>query len=75
MHPKDIIACLHKADTSVVGVATDLGLRTATVSMVINDKGRSRNVATYISGILEIPLNELWPDVYIKQYKHKVRAA
>lgn len=76
MHPMDIIALLYKSGTNGIKIAEKTGVRASTVSRVIHNKTKSRNVATYISGTLNKPLSELWPGTYDeKQYKHKVRAA
>lgn len=75
MHPQRIIAHIYERNSNVNKVAETLQVKAATVSRVIHGKATSRNIATYISGFIKIPLDDLWPGVYVKQYKHKVRAA
>ena len=62
MHYADIIASLIKAGHPPSKVASDLKKDRSTVSLVIHGKGKSYNIASYISAVTNIPLNKLWPD-------------
>ena len=62
MHYADIIAALIKAGHPPSKVASDLKKDRSTVSLIIHGKGKSYNIASYISVVTGIPLNKLWPD-------------
>lgn len=62
MHWADINAALYKAGSSPTQVARDLGVKPATVSIVIRRKESSYNIASYLSVVTGIPLNRLFPD-------------
>jgi len=61
MHPEDIKASIRKAGKSITKAAKDLGITPSTVSLVVNGRGKSSRVQTYISDLIGKPVAEIWP--------------
>jgi hypothetical protein len=64
MTPWAIKMAISRARTTQSAIARGLGVSTAAVSDVVNDRGRSRRIASEISRIAGRSLDDLWPGVY-----------
>lgn len=64
MHSADITAALKRAGYGQAELGRSLGVGKATVSAVINGKGRSARVEERISEITGLRLKDLWPQHY-----------
>jgi len=64
INASDIIYALSLAGHTQTSVSTKCGCTQQFVSGVINSNEKSFNVASYISSVLNVPLNRLWPGQY-----------
>lgn len=60
----EIRAALLMADTSQISIAKSVGVKPASVSLVISGRMRSRRIEQAISQATGIPLETLFPDRY-----------
>lgn len=65
--PRFIRAELLKRGYTLADVARQLNLSDTTIQMVIEDKGKSRRVASHIEKLLEVPKGTLFE--YLKEEK------
>lgn len=65
MHWADIIASIHKADSSLTAIADAEGVSHAAVSQVIRGKQTSHPIAYAIAAVTGIPTERLWPGRYL----------
>lgn len=61
MHPADIQAALKKARITQLDIAQQLDVSPSAVSAVIKGRISSRQIRGYISQVLELDENALWP--------------
>lgn len=64
MDALDISYRLKRLGKTQSEIARDLGVRQGVVSNVIHDRATAHGVASYIAGLLGMPVEELWPDRY-----------
>ncbi len=66
MHPIDITAAIHKADTSQTKIARSLNppVTQQCVSQVVYANQSSARVAEAISKAINIPIQKIWPGKY-----------
>lgn len=60
----DISYQLRRIGKSQAQIARDLGVSQSVVGNVINNRITSHGVATYIAGLLESKVEDLWPGRY-----------
>lgn len=65
MHPADINAALIKRGSSQSALARELGVSQPLISGVIHSRIASRRVAQEISKRIAIPVEKIWPGVYV----------
>jgi len=61
---------LRLKNSSLSKVASDLGLTISTVSMVSQGRGKSARVQKFISNILDVPCECIWPEQFREEEKH-----
>lgn len=64
MHWADIQAAIHKAGTTITAIASQEGVSTEMVSMVIRGHRTSHGVAYAIAAVTRIPTERMWPGRY-----------
>jgi lambda repressor-like predicted transcriptional regulator len=65
MHWADIIAAIHKANSSLSSIAQNEGVSPSMVSNVVRDKYRSHKVAYAVAAVTGIPTEKMWPGRYL----------
>lgn len=61
MHPEQIKAAIRMRDTTPAAIADELGVSKSMVSHVISGAAKSARIAQYISALINIPVDTLWP--------------
>ena len=62
MNPHDIIAEIKKSGYTLVKVSEETDTTPTTVGQVVRGNTASYNVASFISIITDIPIDQLWPE-------------
>ena len=63
-HPADIQAELKKRGLSQSHIADVLNVSNQSVARIIYGRDKSKRIATYISDVIETPVEEIWPGQY-----------
>lgn len=61
MHPEEIKAKIRMQGVTGAQIADDLGVSRTAVSSVIAGRSTSNRIANYISNLVGIPTDKLWP--------------
>jgi len=72
MDALDISYRLKRLGKTQTQIARDLGVRQGVVSNVIHNRATAHGVATYIADLLEMRVEDLWPERY--RFKPRVPA-
>ena len=61
MHPEQIKAHIRMRNTTPAAIADLLGVSRSMVSLVISGSAKSERIAKYISALIDVPVDKLWP--------------